>query len=275
LIGKEELMMKLFYNLGALFVVLVIVCVRGDVLSPPQNNPDCPRPWIWSGYGGWDWSNPGNWENYEDQPVSSAPKIFSQVYLEQGNYTNLDTNVSVSSVYVGPHHKLKITGKLTVNNVELHCWGVNWCNNHGSCVDINTCQCYAGWSGLDCSQKECDNGVQLSSCGICENEPGGDQDICHCTTFLGENEQDVDRVMLIDTNKALLADIETLLSLIAQVQAANSQYDPNSLILQNQIINYILYLQNFAATNLTPFLQSNQNFLTLLTSLNTRSLLPL
>ncbi len=81
--------------------------------------------------------------------------------------------------------------------------------------------------------------------------------------------------MLIDTNKALLADIETLLSLIAQVQAANSQYDPNSLILQNQIINYILYLQNFAATNLTPFLQSNQNFLTLLTSLNTRSLLPL
>jgi len=253
-------------RLAVLFLALFIIASYATEVLVPDLNPDCPRPLFWSGGNGWDWSTPGNWEGIYNETSSFAPKEFNQVFLEEGNYTTLEGNVSVSSLFVGPHHKLKVVGKLTLNNIELHCWGVNWCSNHGVCEDINKCACDSGWSGVDCSEKICDDGVDKSLCGICSNEPGGDQDICHCSEYLGREPQDVERILLIDTNKALIQDIDHLIELIHNLKALTLDYDPNSLILQSEIEAYLSYLQHFETSNLQKFILDNQNFLALLLS---------
>ena len=35
---------------------------------------------------------------------------------------------------------------------EVTCEGVNECRGQGECVRPDTCQCYSGWEGDDCSQ---------------------------------------------------------------------------------------------------------------------------
>jgi len=264
-------MKVVFKSVSLVFFIFIIVQTarcQTEGLQPVVN-PDCPRPIFWSGIGfpDRDWSDAANWENYEDEPLNETPQPFHQVFLDAGNSSVVDQTITISSIRISSTHKLVIkpTSKLILENVELHCWGVNWCYNHGKCVNINECECDPGYSGTDCSIEQCSPAdTPKNPCGICENELGSSTDICQCSNYLGEDSTNVDRLLLIDTNNHLIDGINEVLAQIALLKQIVADYDPSSLILQNELPQYITFLQQVNEGNLGPFLLDNLNFLTLL-----------
>jgi len=250
------------WQITLIVTTLFLSHTLGDILNP-QVNPDCPRPLFWNGIGTTSWTNPANWEDYEDQASTHIPEDFNQVFMVQGASEINNDQVTISLLKIDSKSKLTIgsTASVTIFNTELVCWGVNWCSNHGKCVAIDTCECDPGYSGANCSIKQCEEGSVMNACGICDNEIGGDLDTCHCSNYLGRSPSELDRILLIDTNEGLIEDIGIVINTINTLQDLLSQYDPNSRLLENEIMSWILYIQDFLKGNLAGFTQENNNFL--------------
>ncbi len=60
------------------------------------------------------------------------------------------------------------------------CSAVNNCSGHGVCIATNTCACYAGWMGVDCSIPSCFGGGNCSGHGTCVAP-----DVCMCDAGWG------------------------------------------------------------------------------------------
>lgn len=48
----------------------------------------------------------------------------------------------------------------------------NHCNGNGVCDDTSTCRCHPGWSGSDCSRKECASSADCTSTQTCNRNLG-------------------------------------------------------------------------------------------------------
>jgi len=275
------------WQISLIVVTLVLSHTFADVLLP-HVDPLCPRPLFWNGIGTGaertSWTNPANWEDYDDKPADHVPENFNQVFLVQGTTEIENDQAVISLLKINATSKLIIgsSASITIFNTELHCWGVNWCSNHGKCVAIDQCECDPGYSGQNCSIKQCEAGATMNPCGICDNEIGGDLDTCHCSNYLGRSPSEVDRILLIDTNKGLIEDLTTTIDVINTIKELASLYDPNSRLLENEIMSWILYLQTYLSTELAPFMSENSNFLQMLPArsiskkdTSSQSLLPL
>ena len=84
---------------------------------------------------------------------------------------------------------------------------------------------------------------------------------CHCSEFLGRESEEVDKLLLVDTNKGLIRAIGESIQTLLTIKDLLRSYDPNTKRLQTDIMNWILFFQAFIAETLDPFAGDNLDFL--------------
>ncbi|ELR22167.1 EGFlike domain containing protein [Acanthamoeba castellanii str. Neff] len=93
-----------------------------------------------------------SWDDAENWEEGEVPDKTSDVVLDEGAESELDSTARVSSLSIKSGSKLTITGNLLVIPREITCFNVNYCSGHGTCVAEDTCECEAGWTGAECSE---------------------------------------------------------------------------------------------------------------------------
>lgn len=88
-----------------------------------------------------------------------------------------------------------------------------------------------------------------------------DADTCTCSQFLGREPQEVDKVLLADTNRGLIQGIGDAVEGLALIKELLKSYDPNTRYLEDEIIAWIKWFQDFMNLNLNPFAGANLSFL--------------
>ena len=100
-------------------------------------------------------------------------------------------------------------------------------------------------------------------------------DGCTCSEFLGVDSGEVDKLLLVDTNKGLIQGIDDAILLLGQIKDTVKLYDPNTKLLEADIVDWIVYLQTFITDSINPFSDSNLQLLTELKALTVRRSLKL
>jgi len=171
----------------------------------------------------------------------------------------------VSKVTIGPNAKLDILPQafLLLADYELSCWENLWCNNHGTCVSLNECQCDAGWTGSNCDipTSACPNPSDVRDvCGIC----GGSGDYCVCTDYIETPVEEVARLLFLYNDQQLLASINDIVEVLEYIKLIATFYDPNTQVLTSNIKLWISYFQLFCSDCLDTFYLENWEFLSTL-----------
>jgi len=244
---------------------VIFLAIVGVIHAQPPQDPDCPREVTWTGKGGDSlWTDSSNWVRADGQVVT--PDDVSQVILSTPNQTTTITEgtVQVSFAKVSNNHLLKISknAKLIVENIEVHCWDVNWCSGHGNCSDIDVCTCDEGWSGSRCNIPSCN---ATNVCGACTDTPLGSEPYCICGNYLTEPTEELNKLLLVETNKMLINSLLDTMMTLDTIRFLAKKYKPiaaenNTLSLEPQIIEWLGDVQEFCDGTLEPFVRDNWNF---------------
>lgn len=217
-----------------------------------------------------DWEVPANWEEFRGNPLFTKddmglpwglPALWNKVNLNVPDANAvLSTRQQVSKTVVSSQSRLKLEkdSHLFLTPVELHCLGTDYCSGHGLCVEVDTCDCDPGWQGADCSIPVCDEEPNL--CGFC---PGSVDDAgrsCDCPEFLGRDPNEVNRLLLLQTNSELVFAIKNVIEDLEDLKVKLQKYDPSTLLLAQEIFSWRNFIVDFHNNNLATFAELQMEF---------------
>jgi len=217
------------------------------------------------------WDGPvgieGIWHQASNWNPMHVPNRWNFVRLLKENTTSRITDdIWVSYAEIGTGHRVTIPSNVyfLLANYELGCWATSWCNNHGDCVGENVCRCDPGWSGDDCSVPifDCGPEIDRDSCGVC----GGNGSTCACIDYVGSTPQEVSRLLLLYTNDKLICTLDWTIEMLQLISTVSGYYDPNTLVLAQDLPAWIMYMQLFCGSCAEDFLNSSIQFLSIIES---------
>jgi len=255
-----------------LFVVIAFLALSSGAraIESEYEETDCDVDAVWKGSNDTEseWSNAENWQD------AKLPTELSKVLLlDADTIAVLGNNdkVQISSARIGSQSLLRITSgsKLTIFNREVACFDTNWCSGHGECVGVNECECEPGWGGEACSfRTDCEEG-EPTQCGFCP-----DADIaCNCGDSLYDQPQEyVSRLLLLETTAEMQVSIAATIAKLETIKNLNKGYNPYTEVLEEDMVEWIREMQEFADGPLLEIANDDTMFLEDLTEVADRLL---